>query len=252
MKTRERLPEWLRQTGGKLKATRKLSKVLRDLVPNSICQEAKCPNRYDCFSKGVLTFMILGVTCTRNCGFCSVAHGKPLPPDPNEIEVIWNAIDKLNLRFAVLTSPNRDDLSDGGSAHYAKIVRQIKEKYPSVRVEVLIPDFKGNETDLRTVIESKPDVLNHNVETVPSLYKTVRKGSLYRRSLDLLAKAKEINPSGLTKSGLMVGLGETTDELLATCQDIRDAGVDILTLGQYLRPSGDNLEVEKYYTPEEF
>jgi lipoic acid synthetase len=248
----KRLPEWFRNTGGKLKATRQLSKMLETEVPNSICQEARCPNRTECFNKGVLTFMILGTVCTRNCGFCSVSHGKPLPPDPNELNQILGSIEKLGLRFVVLTSPNRDELTDQGAGHYAHIVSGIKSEFPDVKVEVLIPDFKGNQDCLKTVVESKPDVLNHNVETVPSLYRIARRGSLFTRSLGVLAHAKELNPKMLTKSGLMVGLGETKDELVDTFKEIRKSNVDILTLGQYLKPAKNNLEVQKYYHPDEF
>ena len=247
-----RLPEWFRNTGGKLNATRQLSRLLETEVPNSICQEAKCPNRSECFSKGVLTFMILGTVCTRNCGFCSVVHGKPKPPELSEIDKITSSIEKLNLRFVVLTSPNRDDLSDGGAAHYAQTVRRIKKAHPHVRVEVLIPDFKGKTTDLATVMAAVPDVLNHNLETVPSLYRTVRKGSLYDRSLTLLKTVKTINPKMLTKTGLMVGLGETRDELKRTFADIRTQNTDILTLGQYLKPDKNSLDIVRYYHPDEF
>ncbi len=247
-----RLPEWFRNTGGKLNATRQLSRMLEMEVPNSICQEAKCPNRSECFSKGVLTFMILGTVCTRNCGFCSVVHGKPMPPELSEIDKIINSIDKLNLRFVVLTSPNRDDLPDGGSSHFALTVRRIKAAHPQVRVEVLIPDFKGKIADLETVVAATPDVLNHNLETVPSLYRTVRKGSLYDRSLSVLNSVKSINPKMLTKTGLMVGLGETKDQLKATFADIRKQNIDILTLGQYLKPDKNSLDIVRYYHPDEF
>ncbi len=247
-----RLPEWFKKSGGKLKATRSLSQRLEAEVPNSICQEARCPNRSECFAKGVLTFMIMGTICTRNCGFCSVAHGKPLPPDPNEAATILTAIDKLNLRFVVLTSPNRDDLPDNGAGHYAHIVSTIKTERPHIKVEVLIPDLKGNTADLQTIINSNPDVINHNVETVPSLYKTVRRGSLYNRSLDVLSSIKQLSAKTLTKTGVMVGLGETEDELIATFKDIQARGVDILTLGQYLKPDKHNLDVVRYYHPDEF
>lgn len=248
----QRLPEWFRSSAGKLAATRKLAETLQSEVPNSICQEARCPNRSECFAKGVLTFMILGTTCTRNCGFCSVRFGKPLPPDPKEADQIISAIKTLNLRFVVLTSPNRDDLPDEGSGHYAHVVSSIKKAYPHVKVEVLIPDFKGKRQPLETVINSGPDVLNHNLETVPSLYRTVRKGSLYDRSLNVLAMAKEIKPTLLTKTGLMVGLGETVDEMRQVFKNIKEQRVDILTLGQYLKPDKNNLDVEKYYHPDEF
>lgn len=247
-----RLPEWFKKSGGKLEATRKLSKVLEAEVPNSICQEARCPNRSECFSKGVLTFMILGTTCTRNCAFCSVAHGKPLSPDKNELNTILESIKKLNLRFVVLTSPNRDDLPDGGASHYAYIVRGIKNSFPDVKVEVLIPDLKGDFDALRIIVDSQPDVINHNMETVPSLYTTARRGSLFKRSLSVLSKVKELDPTRLTKSGVMVGLGETKEELIETFKEIQRTGVDILTLGQYLKPDKKNLDVQKYYHPKEF
>tara|TARA_B100000427_G_scaffold185740_1_gene154478 strand:- start:615 stop:1508 length:894 start_codon:yes stop_codon:yes gene_type:complete len=252
MSNTKRLPEWFKASKGKLAATKQLSAILEAEVPNSICQEARCPNRYECFNKGVLTFMILGITCTRNCAFCSVTHGTPLPPNKNELTSILNAIEKLSLRFVVLTSPNRDDLIDGGANHYAFIVEEIKKAYPHVKVEVLIPDFQGDINALETVIQANPDVLNHNVETVPSLYSVARKGSLYDRSLTVLKNSKQINANILTKSGLMVGLGETKEELLETFKQIRSSNVDILTLGQYLKPSKDNLDVAKYYTPDEF
>lgn len=248
----KRLPEWFKQSKGKLNATRKLATVLKEEVPNSICQEARCPNRFECFTKGVLTFMILGITCTRNCAFCSVTHGTPLPPNKNELNSILNAIEKLNLKFVVLTSPNRDDLADGGAGHYAFIVTEIKKKYPHVKVEVLIPDFQCDLSALEIVVKSKPDVINHNVETVPSLYSIARKGSIFKRSLDVLKAVKEFNPNILTKSGLMVGLGETIPELHNTFQEIKNVNVDILTLGQYLKPTKDNLDVDKYYNQEEF
>ncbi|RAP33955.1 lipoyl synthase [Candidatus Marinamargulisbacteria bacterium SCGC AG-439-L15] len=252
MATQQRLPEWFRTTKQKSKATQKLSKILETDVPNSICQEAKCPNRGDCFARGILTFLVLGTVCTRNCAFCSVRHGKPLPPDRSELDQILNAIQRLNLRFVVLTSPNRDDLSDGGASHYAYLVQGIRAAYPKVRVEVLIPDFQGEKSPLQTVIDAGPDVLNHNVETVPSLYTTVRKGSLYKRSLELLKTVKDLSPRTLTKSGLMLGLGEEKEELLDTFKDLAAQGVDMLTLGQYLKPGKDNADVVKYYTPEEF
>jgi lipoyl synthase len=248
----KRLPEWFKQSKGKLNATRKLAAVLKEEVPNSICQEARCPNRFECFSKGVLTFMILGITCTRNCAFCSVTHGTPLPPNTNELYSILNAIEKLNLKFVVLTSPNRDDLADGGAGHYAFIVTEIKKKYPHVKVEVLIPDFQCDPKAIDIVVKSNPDVINHNVETVPSLYSIARKGSVFSRSLEVLKTVKKLNPNVLTKSGLMVGLGETVSELHETFQEIKKVNVDILTLGQYLKPTKDNLDVDKYYTPHEF
>jgi lipoyl synthase len=252
MSTPLRLPEWLKQTKKKSQATKKLSQWLQKEVPNSICQEARCPNRGECFDKGVLTFMILGTVCTRNCAFCSVRHGKPMPPDITEVDQILHSIEKLSLKFVVLTSPNRDDLQDGGAQHYANIVQRIHSEYPHIKVEVLIPDFQGKTEDLDIVMAAKPDVLNHNIETVPALYKGIRKGSLYHRSLDVLSYVKEQSPTMLTKTGVMLGLGETHDQLIQTFKDVAERQVDILTLGQYLRPSKENAEVKKYYTPEEF
>lgn len=252
MKPRTRLPEWFKHSKKKKQITAKLAKRLNADLPNTICQEAKCPNRSECFSKGILTFMILGTTCTRNCAFCSVAHGVPQPPDPNEANQINHTIRTLELNFVVLTSPNRDDLPDGGAAHYAQIVTSIHRNFPDVKVEVLIPDFKGKINDLETVIQSHPNVLNHNLETVPEKYSTVRKGSLYKRSLDLLGDVKSINPTILSKTGLMLGLGETQDQLKRVFEDIKQKDVDILTLGQYLRPDKMSLPVERYYHPDEF
>lgn len=247
-----RLPEWLKQKKRKSDATRELGKILDREVPNTVCQEAKCPNRGECFARGQLTFLILGTVCTRNCAFCSIRHGKPLPPDPSELETILHAIKRLNLRFVVLTSPNRDDLPDGGAGHYAYIVSGIKKEHPDVKVEVLIPDFQGNYDQLQIVLDSNPDVLNHNIETVPTLYKGIRMGSLYQRSLDVLKEVKNRRPDILTKTGLMLGLGEGHDELVSTFADIKAQGVDILTLGQYLKPGKDNADVQKYYHPDEF
>lgn len=248
----QRLPEWFRKNGSKLAATKKLSDMLQEEVPDSICQEARCPNRSECFAKGVLTFMILGTTCTRNCGFCSVSFGKPLPPDPNEADKLLRSIETLGLRFVVLTSPNRDDLPDEGASHYKYVVESIKNKFPQIKVETLIPDFKGKLEPLKIAIAGKPDVMNHNLETVPELYKTVRRGSMYDRSLELLRRVKEIDSAMLSKTGLMVGLGETKEQLTRVFKDIKDTGVDILTLGQYLKPDKNNLDVEKYYHPDEF
>ena len=250
--TNQRLPEWFKTTKRKVKATQDLSKKLEREVPNSICQEAKCPNRGECFSKGVLTFLILGTVCTRNCAFCSVRHGKPMPPDPTEVDRILHAVEKLDLKFVVLTSPNRDDLEDGGANHYAHIVRSIQKKFPHVKTEVLIPDFQGDKEALKIIVDAKPDVINHNLETVPELYTTVRKGSLYKRSLEVLKTVKEMDPTRLTKTGVMLGLGEDYDQLRRVFKDSVDQGVDILTLGQYLKPAKENHDVMKYYELEEF
>ena len=247
-----RLPEWFKKSKRKNKAIKTMADFLDQDVPNTICQEAKCPNRGECFAKGVLTFLVLGTVCTRNCAFCSVRHGKPLPPDPNELNTILHAIERLKLKFVVLTSPNRDDLPDGGALHYVNLIEGIHHHYPDVKVEVLIPDFQGMNGPLSLVIKAKPDVINHNLETVPSLYRTVRKGSLYKRSLDVLSYIKEAQPKMLTKTGLMLGLGESDDELREVFKDIADTGTDIMTLGQYLKPGRDNADVKKFYHPDEF
>ena len=249
---KKRLPDWFKSGVKKRHASAKMSNFLNESVPNTVCQEAKCPNRGECFSSGQLTFLILGTVCTRNCKFCSIRHGQPMPPDPKELEQIFNAIEKLSLRFVVLTSPNRDDLPDGGASHYHHIVSSIKKHYPHVKTEVLIPDFQGRMSDIDIVIDAGPDVINHNLETVPSLYTTARKGSLYKRSLDVLHYVKDQAPQILSKTGVMLGLGEEKDELLQVFEDVAAQKVDILTLGQYLKPTKDQLEVEKYYSPEEF
>ncbi|MFC1754279.1 lipoyl synthase [Thermoproteota archaeon] len=247
-----RLPSWYKTVIGKKRGADALNQQLGGAIPNCICQEAKCPNRAKCFEKGQLTFLILGKICTRNCRFCNVTTGKPLPPDLNEADSILSAVEKLNLRFVVITSPTRDDLEDGGAGHYANIINAIKSAYPTVRVEVLIPDFKGSREALEVVLRACPDVLNHNLETVPRLYESVRAQAEYQQSLELLFRVKEKHPERLTKTGLMVGLGETLSELEAVFQDIYNAGVDILTIGQYLKPSHKNHEVIRYYTIEEF
>lgn len=249
---KQRLPEWFRQTKRKTNATRDLGRLLDKEVPNSICQEAKCPNRGECFEKGVLTFLVLGTVCTRNCSFCSVRHGKPMPPNPAEVDQVLHAVERLNLKFVVLTSPNRDDLPDGGAAHYVKIIEGVRAKFPHVKTEVLIPDFQGDKDVLKVVVDAKPAVINHNIETVPSLYRAVRKGSLYGRSLDVLSNVKEMDSRMLSKTGIMLGLGEEHDELLATFKDVAQRGVDIFTMGQYLKPAKENADVVRYYTPEEF
>ncbi len=246
------LPGWFKQPRSKYQATRVLEEKLDGLAPNSICQEARCPNRSDCFQKGVMTFMILGTVCTRNCAFCSVMHGTPLPADLAEIEQVVGAVERLNLRFVVLTSPNRDDLPDGGASHYARMIRAIKGRFPDVKVEVLIPDFQGQQGPLEVVLAAGPDVLNHNLETVPSLYRTIRRGSEYDRSLTLLKRVKDYNLPILTKTGLMMGLGETPEEVAMVFQDIYRMKVDVLTLGQYLKPDRQSADVQKYYTPSEF
>ena len=229
----------------------RLKGLMRGLDLHTVCEEAHCPNLGECWNRGTATFMILGDVCTRACGFCAVKTGLPeRPPDPLEAERVADAVARMGLRHAVITSVNRDDQKDGGAPVFADCIRQIRARVPGCAVEVLIPDFKGDWAALDIVLAARPDILNHNTETVPRLYRTVRSGAKYERSLELLRRSKE---AGLvTKSGLMVGLGEEWDELLDAIRQIRASGTDILTVGQYLRPTPDHLPVLRYYTPDEF
>jgi lipoic acid synthetase len=219
---------------------------------HTVCEEARCPNRGECFSRGTATFLLLGDVCTRACGFCDIANGTPLPVDPLEPWRVRAAVEKLGLRFAVLTSVDRDDLPDGGAAHFAETIRAVRSLDPAPGVEVLTPDFRGSLESLETVLAARPDVFNHNVETVPRLYTRVRRGARLDRSLGLLAHAKRLAPDRTTKSGLMLGLGEREEEVRELLEALRGAGVDIVTIGQYLRPSLENLPVEEYVAPEVF
>jgi lipoic acid synthetase len=228
--------------------------MINDLSLHTVCQEARCPNIFECWSEGTATFMILGDICTRHCGFCAVGKGKPTALDPDEPRHVAEAVKRLGVRHAVVTSVNRDELRDGGALHFAQTVSWIRRLNPGTRVEVLIPDFCGNKEALNTVLNARPDVLNHNTETVARLYKRVRPDAKYDQSLELLRRAhasKDQQPM-LTKSGLMVGLGESRDELLETFRDIADTGCDILTVGQYLSPTPKHIPIERYYTPDEF
>ena len=247
-----RKPHWLKRklpTGPEYEDVRSLLKKSR---LHTVCQEAKCPNIWECFSRRTSTFLIMGPCCTRNCRFCAVAHGLPAYPDPGEPERVAEAAQSMGLSYVVVTSVTRDDLPDGGADHFAKTIREIRRRMPETFVEVLIPDFKGDLNALQMVIKAYPNVLNHNLETVPRLYASVRPGALYRRSLDLLKQAKQIDPAIPTKSGLMLGLGETSEEIEKTLQDLLDSGCSILTLGQYLQPTREHLPVERYIPPEEF
>jgi len=226
--------------------------LLSGLRLHTVCQEAHCPNLGECFAEGTATFLILGDTCTRNCRFCAVQHGQPRPVDGQEPEHVAEAAARLGLQHVVITSVTRDDLPDGGAGHFAATVRAVRQRLPSAHVEVLIPDLRSSRQALGTVLAAAPDVLNHNLETVPRLYARVRPGADYERSLQLLAWAKADAPQSLTKSGLMLGLGEHTAEVLQVLHDLRQAGCDLLTLGQYLRPSEAHLPISRYVTPEEF
>jgi lipoyl synthase len=218
---------------------------------HTVCEEARCPNVGECWNRGTATFMILGDVCTRACGFCAVKTGLPArPPDPEEPGRVAEAVSLMGLRHAVITSVDRDDRPDGGASSFAAVIRQIRARVPGCAVEVLVPDFKGDWDALRIVVEARPDILNHNTETVPRLYRTVRPGARFDRSLELLRRSGEAGL--LTKSGIMVGLGEDGDEVLDTIRAIRAQGTDILTVGQYLRPSSHHLPVERYYSPDEF
>jgi lipoic acid synthetase len=229
----------------------RLQRLMRELGLHTVCEEARCPNVGECWNRGTATFMILGDVCTRACGFCAVKTGLPSrPPDPQEPRRVADAVARLGLRHAVITSVNRDDQKDGGASIFAAVIREIRARVPGCAVEVLIPDFKGDAQALATVIEARPDILNHNTETVPRLYRQVRPGARFERSLELLRRAKTAGL--LTKSGIMVGLGEEWVEVQEAIRAIRAAGTDILTVGQYLRPSPQHLPLLRYYTPQEF
>jgi lipoic acid synthetase len=249
---RERKPEWIRARFPGGERYLELKRVLREESLHSVCEEARCPNIGECFNAGTATFMILGDTCTRACGFCDVTSGRPQGLDLLEPFRLARTVERLGLDYAVITSVNRDDLPDGGSSIFAACIRAIAQRLPRCDVEVLIPDFEGNWEALRTVVEARPVVLNHNTETVPRLYRRVRPKARYERSLELLARVKRFDPGLTTKSGLMVGLGETFEELRQTLADLRAHEVDLVTVGQYLRPSPKHLPVERYWHPEEF
>src|SRR5712692_7174925 len=245
-------PSWLKARAPVGENFHNLKKLARGLGLHTVCESAQCPNIGECWNHGTATFMLLGDICTRRCGFCAVPKGKPGPIDWDEPRRVAEAIAKLGLKHAVVTSVNRDDDNLGGASIFAETIRQIRELSPGCRVEVLIPDFQGLDDALRIVLAAQPDVLNHNTETVPRLYRVVRSGARYERTLRLLEKVKSFAPAMVTKSGVMVGLGETTSELLEVFRDLGSRGVDILTVGQYLRPSRDHLPIARFYTPDEF
>jgi lipoic acid synthetase len=230
----------------------RLKGLMRQWNLHSVCEEAHCPNIGECWEDLTATFMILGDVCTRNCGYCAVTHGRPVWEDREEPERVGRAVSELGLEYVVITSVNRDDLADGGAAHFAATVRAVRRHAPGCRVELLIPDFQGNAGALQTVLEAGPDVLNHNTETVPRLYKVARHGGRYERALELFRRARAGAPGLVTKSGIILGLGEERAELLATMRDLRGVDVNVLTLGQYLRPSPRHLAIARYYRPEEF
>jgi lipoyl synthase len=245
-------PSWLRAKAPAGDNFHNLKKLARGLGLHTVCESAQCPNIGECWDHHTATFMLLGDICTRRCGFCAVPKGRPEAIDWDEPRRVGEAVATLGLRHAVVTSVNRDDDNVGGAKIFAETIRQIRELVPACRVEVLIPDFQGLEEPLRIVLAAKPNVLNHNTETVPRLYRAVRSGARYQRTLDLLANAKKWDPAMVTKSGVMVGIGEETDELIEVFRDLGERVVDILTIGQYLRPSKDHLPMTRYYTPAEF
>ncbi|MBI3653765.1 MAG: lipoyl synthase [Acidobacteria bacterium] len=257
-KLRQNLPKpsWLKvklQIGSDFEQVRQM---VADLRLHTICQEAHCPNIYECWSNRTATFMILGDVCTRRCGFCAVTKGTPVAVDPDEPKHLAEAVRKLNLQHAVITSVNRDELADGGAFHFAATIEAVRALNPECRIEVLIPDFCGNQAALKTVLQARPDILNHNTETVRRLYPRVRPNGRYQWTMDLMAFAaqrREQEKTGmLTKSGVMLGLGESDEEIIEMMEDLRHVSCDILTLGQYLQPAPNRLPVEKYYTPDEF
>jgi lipoyl synthase len=248
-----RKPEWIRMKVPDSIRFQEIKRILRNNNLHTVCEEASCPNIGECFSGGTATFMILGDICTRRCPFCDVAHGKPLPPDPNEPENLAHTIAQMQLKYVVITSVDRDDLKDGGAQHFVDCIKAIRAQSPNIKIEVLVPDFRGRlEIALEILRKAPPDVMNHNLETIPRLYKQARPGSDYQNSLNLLKAFGEMYPDIPTKSGLMLGLGETDDEIIQVMQDLRDHGVTMLTLGQYLQPSFHHLPVVRYVEPDVF
>ncbi|HXK02549.1 MAG TPA: lipoyl synthase [Verrucomicrobiae bacterium] len=245
-------PKWLRAPAPVGENYRDLKSLIGRLRLHTVCESAACPNVGECWNHRTATFMMLGNVCTRRCGFCAVEKGAPLPVDYDEPRRVAEAVAAMGLKFAVITSVNRDDREDGGAELFAMVIREIRARVPGCGVEVLVPDFQGNHAAVETVMDAAPDVLNHNTETVPRLYRQVRLGARYERSLDVLAHAKRVRPATPTKSGLMLGLGETPDEVLQVMRDLRAHQVDILTLGQYLRPSPKHLPIVRYVSPPEF
>jgi lipoic acid synthetase len=247
-----RLPEWIRVRVREGEDFKELKQLVREQRLHTVCEEARCPNIFDCWNRRTATFMILGDTCTRACRFCAVTSGRPMELDLGEPLRVADSVAQLGLRHAVVTSVDRDDLRDGGAGIFARTIRAIRRRSPGTTVEVLTPDFQGDRDAIRTVVEAAPDIFNHNTETVPRLYSRIRPKAVYANSLGLLAYVKELAPQMVTKSGVMVGLGESTDELLAVFKDMRAHQIDVLTVGQYLRPSAKHAPVERYYRPEEF
>jgi lipoic acid synthetase len=253
-KAAPRLPEWLRKPRRNVEADHDLKRMLRTRGLHTVCEEARCPNRNDCFARGAATFMILGDVCSRSCGFCSVKTGRGLSIESliDEPQQVAEAAAQLGLRYVVITSVNRDELADGGAAHFANTIMAVRHRLPQARIEVLTPDFKGDRAALHTVLDARPDTYNHNVETVPRLYRRVRPQADYAQSLDVLRNARRYAPAVLTKSGFMVGLGESLQEVKRLLEDLRGAETDVVTIGQYLQPTRRHLPVEQYVHPDVF
>lgn len=246
-----RLPEYLKRGIIDTEKTKTVRHILKSHCLNTVCEAARCPNKSECYAKNTATFLIMGNNCTRNCRFCNITCAKPEILNPEEPKKIADAVSKLNLKYVVITSVTRDDLSDGGAQHFAQVIKETRKIDNSIKIEVLTPDFKGDINAINTVIEAKPDVFNHNIETVPSLYKTARPQAIYNRSIEFLKYIKE-NSNILTKTGLMVGLGETKEELIQTFKDLVKINCDIVTIGQYIQPTKEHLPVVKYYEPQEY
>lgn len=248
----QRKPEWLRVKirGGEISGN--VQEILKKYSLNTVCREANCPNRMECFNKRTATFMILGKNCTRNCTFCNVKKEKPEVVDYKEPHNVAQAVDKLNLKHTVITSVTRDDIEDGGAAHFAKVIEEIKKLNKNITIEVLIPDFKGNKEALKKVVSAKPNIINHNVETTPRLYREVRPMAVYDRSLELLQQVKEMDDSIMTKSGFMLGLGENEDDVIGILKDLKNINCEIVTIGQYLAPSSKHHPVVEYVHPDIF
>ena len=247
-----RHPDWLKVKIGGGKDYVKIKSMLRDAKLHTICEEARCPNIAECFGRGTAVFLILGNICTRNCRYCNVKHGKPFSLNPNEPKDVAHSIKELGLRFAVITSVTRDDLEDGGASVFYNTVKEIKNLNNNCKIEVLIPDFGGSEEALKKVVDSKPDVVNHNIEVAEELFPEIRPEGSYKVSLEVLKNIKKIDKNVRLKSGFMVGLGENKEQIVKTMQNLRDSDVDFLTIGQYLQPTRNHAELKKYYTPEEF
>ena len=246
-----RLPEYLKRGIIDTEKTKTVRHILKSNCLNTVCEAARCPNKSECYAKNTATFLIMGNNCTRNCRFCNISCAKPEALNPDEPKKIADAVSKLNLKYVVITSVTRDDLLDGGAQHFANVINEIRKIDNSIKIEVLTPDFKGDTNAIDTVIKAQPDVFNHNIETVPSLYKTARPQAIYNRSIEFLKYIKE-NSNILTKTGLMVGLGETKEELIQTFKDLVEINCDIVTIGQYIQPTKEHLPVIKYYEPQEY